>query len=454
MTLAPTRGPIRPLHLCLLLLAICLELAPGAPQGYLSDENPAPGSIEELESVLDNVSLRREPRQPGRLIPAALDRIQFTEDWLPEASLIVKSRSYYRYRDGGDGRILEAFATGGSLDFDSGWLFDTFKIGLVGYTSQKLIGDADRDGTGLLQPGQQGYTALGQAYLLARYRNATAHLFRQEIDIPYINRDDIRMTPKTFEAYFLSANDPLGIKGLEVGGGHVTRVKDRTSSRFVPMSHLAGVGEVDRGVTAVGARYDLSEDLWFGATNQYGWDLWNTFYGEMEFDMQVPRTDLTAQASFQFSDQRSVGDQLAGEFDTQLFGASLGFGLHGFLTSLSFTTTDEEATIRNPWGGHPGYNSVMISDFDRAGEDSYRLGLSYDLAKVGLDGLSAFANFVHGDVPAGGNDQDEWNVTVDYRPDDGLLKNFWLRVRGGQNRRDGEPTRDEFRVILNYSHTF
>ncbi len=425
-----------------------------SPQGYLADESPAPDSLEDLPSAFDEIDLLVRARARGRLIPGLFDRVPGAERWLEEATLTLHSRSYYRYRDEGDGQIREAFATGGSIDFHSGWLFDAIQLGLVGYTSQKLVGDLDRDGTGLLQDGQAGYTSLGQAYLKLRYRTATAHLFRQEINIPFINRDDSRMTPKTFEAYLIGAEDPFGIKGLKFGGGHVTKVKDRTSTRFVPLSHLADVPSVDRGVSAIGARYNLSEHAWLGATNQYGWDMWNTFYGQGEVGVPIPNTEFTAKAALQFVDQRSVGDDLAGEFDTQFFGASLGLGLRGFLTSVAFTKTADEATIRNPWGGHPGFNSVMISDFDRAGEESYRLGLSYDFSGMGVDGLSAFANLVHGDVPGGQEDQDEWNVTVDYKRERGPLKNFWLRVRGGQNRLDGGRRRDEFRVILNYSRSF
>ena len=127
--------------LCALLSAILLGVfttsSEASPQGYLSDEAPAPKSLDELETVLDDIGLKPDPHRPGWLIPGILDRIRITEEWLPESSLFVSSRSYYRYRDEGDGQIREAFATGGRIDFDSGWLFDTFKIGLVGYTSQK-----------------------------------------------------------------------------------------------------------------------------------------------------------------------------------------------------------------------------------------------------------------------------------------------------------------------------
>ncbi|MGI9240422.1 MAG: OprD family outer membrane porin [Verrucomicrobiales bacterium] len=435
------------------LLAVLGTASHGAPQGYLSDEEIAPSSIDQLTSVLDDIGLYRPDLAKSLLVPGVLGKFPATDDWLQDSSLMVRSRSYYRYRDEGNGNIREAFATGGSIEFESGWLHDTFRLGLTGFTSQKLHGDADRDGTGLLQLGQRGYTALGEAYLEVRHAGVTTHLFRQEINVPFINRHDSRMTPKTFEAYLLSTEDPLGISGLSVGGGHITKVKDRTSSRFVPLSHRAGVRNFDRGVSAIGARYRLSEKAMVGATNQYGWDLWNTFYAEAELTRPITGTSFTSKAGLQVIDQRSIGDKLAGDFETQLFGASLALGLRGFITSAAFTSTGDDSTVRNPWGGNPSYNSVMVSDFDRPGEDSYRLGFSYDFADLGLDGFSTFANFVHGEAP-GSPDQDEWNLTVDYRQTQGLLKDFWIRIRAGQNDREGGVTRDEFRVIFNYSRSF
>ena len=48
--------------------------------------------------------------------------------------------------------------------YRSGWLWDTFAMGAVGYTSQPLYAPSDKDGTTLLAPGQEGITVLGQAY--------------------------------------------------------------------------------------------------------------------------------------------------------------------------------------------------------------------------------------------------------------------------------------------------
>jgi hypothetical protein len=160
----------------------------------------------------------------------------------------------------------------------------------------------------------------------------------------------------------------------------------------------------------------------------------------------------------QFTDQRSVGDELHRGFDTQLYGAKMSFELKGFLATLGVTTTDDGSPILSPWGGDPTFNSVMIDDFSRSGEDSWRVGLAYDFDQIGLDGFSAYANYVQGNTPDSGPaatpDQNEWNLTVDYKPTPDFLKNLWLRVRIGENELEGERTREEFRIIVNYSVPF
>jgi hypothetical protein len=42
--------------------------------------------------------------------------------------------------------VAEALATGGWLDYKSGWLLDTFSMGAVGYLSEPLYAPSDRDG--------------------------------------------------------------------------------------------------------------------------------------------------------------------------------------------------------------------------------------------------------------------------------------------------------------------
>ena len=114
--------------------------------------------------------------------------------------------------------------------------------------------------------------------------------------------------------------------------------------------------------------------------------------------------------------------------------------------------------MRNPWGGSPAFNSVMISNFSRPGEDALRIGLSYPFESIGLKGVSASANYVRGDTPESGpaasSDQEEFNVNLDIRPENGVFKEFWLRFRYGRNDGLLGIENENFRVILNYSMKF
>jgi hypothetical protein len=98
----------------------------------------------------------------------------------------------------------------------------------------------------------------------------------------------------------------------------------------------------------------------------------------------------------------------------------------------------------------------MILDFDRADEDAWLVGLSYNFSQIGLDGLSAFVNYARGNgardddgvkVP----DQYELDMTIDYRFNNGLFAGLWLRARAAFIReRDGGESQNELRLILNY----
>jgi hypothetical protein len=111
----------------------------------------------------------------------------------------------------------EAWTLGGSLAYQSGWLAHIFRLRLEGFGSQKLYGPERRDGTLLLLPGQENYATLGRAYGEVHYAEYTATLFRQYIATPYVNQQDNRMTPNTFEAYRVTGK----YEGVQFTAGYV-----------------------------------------------------------------------------------------------------------------------------------------------------------------------------------------------------------------------------------------
>jgi outer membrane porin, OprD family len=424
------------------LVAVMLlahSLGRASPPEYLA------ATREPAESASEQVSPIDEPFLPLRGWRLA----QYsTEPFLRDSIFSLEPRFYYRHLEDRNGSH-EAFAGGGAMIFESGWWRQTIQLGIAGYTTQPLATGHDPGGTGLLRSDGDGFVVLGQAWAKLRLEPVTATLFRQEMELPFINGDDTRMIPNMFEAYRV---DIKPWDDFRFGFAYVTREKSKTSAEFRPMSEVAGVPGVDRGTSVAGFLLGATDTAYIGAVNELTWDLLNIAYVEAGKTWRFS-DGFELRGELQFVDQQSVGDELLGGFATQLYGVSLIGSYGSAVLSLAFTSTADGSKILRPFGGVPAFNSLMISDFDGAGENSWGVGLSYDFARIGLTGVKAFANYAHGELP-GNQHEDEIDATVDYRIDRGALRNFWLRLRYAHNAPSNQSATEDFRLILNYTLTF
>jgi hypothetical protein len=206
----------------------------------------------------------------------------------------------------------------------------------------------------------------------------------------------------------------------------------------------------------LGGKYHITEHSDIGAINYRAWDVMNIFYTEANTAWQQG-DDFAVRVSGQYTRQKSSGDELIGRFDTDVYGLKLGMSYHSAVLTVAHTATASDSHIRSPYGGYPGYASVIIQDFNRAGEDAWLLGLSWNAARLGLDGLTVFANYVTGDTPDSGSnaspDQQEFDLTADYYFSGGAADGLWLRTRAAFLNQQGQGATDQqdFRIILNYS---
>jgi hypothetical protein len=440
--------------LTVLVWLLAIESALAAE--YITDEQPAADSVtEQKEPMSKGIEKEIEVREvPPFFFPDFKRKIKSLPSFWRDTELSLNPRSYYFHRNNVDTNRNEAWALGGSLDYKSGWWKDRFQVRAVGYTSQKLCGPGDRDGTGLLKPGQESFSVLGQAYLTARIsEEIRLRLYRQTFNLPYVNRQDSRMVPNTFEGYSLIGNLR---KRTDFIVSHLTRMKTRNSSKFLYMSEAAGFDDTDDGLTLAGARYSFTEEINIGAITYYSWNFMNTAYAEAH-DVWKLTDEAAIRLSAQYTDQRSVGDELGGDFSTDVFGARLAMSYEGAILSFAFSSTDNDSRIRSPFGGYPGYLSLMEKDFNRAGEDAWLVGLSSDFRFGGIKGLSAFVKYARGNTRDSGSnaspDQAEIDMTVDYRFNNASVEGLWLRVRGAYVNQDGPGGQDirTIRAILNYS---
>ncbi len=436
-------------------------LAAGARPIYASEANvedkPAPESVEEATTALER-TFEEEPEKPP-LLPRLKNLLRDLPPFLRDTTLQLKPRSYYFLNKDLDNSHREAWALGGSLAYQSGWYRHTLAIGAELFTSQKLMGPESRDGTRLLRPVQQGYTVLGRSYAKLKYRDHLLRLYRDYLDLPYLNKRDSRMTPNTFEAYTVQGRFSRegGAPRFEYVAGYVARIKERDSRTFVPMGEAAGAS-AKRGLSMAGLRFKPTEHFSLGAINYNVRDVINIFYSEIDY-VWLPTEQLGLRFTGQFTDQRSDGDDLltGSSFDTQLVTGKLAASYAGAVLSVAFSTTDDGARIRSPYGSPPSPLSLMIENFDRAGEDAWGLGLSYHFKGIGLPGLSAFAKYSRGynarnpDTGLSLADREEVNLTIDYRLQRGRFRGFWIRLRGAYVNEIGtSDEQKQFRVIFNY----
>src|SRR5881396_268568 len=224
--------------------------------------------------------------------------------FLRDTDVKLHLRLFYFNREKPDDSENEALAFGGWVGYKSGWLLDTFAMGATLYGSAPLYAPTDKDGTLLLKPGQNGYYVPGEAWGALRYQDyALLKGYRQLVDQTYINPQDNRMTPNTFQGVTLGGK----VAWVQYLTGFLWQIKPRNSDEFISMSSAAGVKGEHEGVGLAGVRLTPLKDLRIDVSNQYGTNLFNTLFAEADYLLPL-NEDWKLRLGAQFTDQRAVGD--------------------------------------------------------------------------------------------------------------------------------------------------
>src|SRR5947208_5288372 len=413
-------------------------------------------------------------------------RLERRRQALKDTKFEFNFRTFYLDRSQFSGAESQAWAIGGWLGVKTGYFLDHIAFGATVYTSNPIYAPDDRDGTLLLAPGQNGYTILGEFYAELRIiKDLGITVGAKGYDTPFINRNDVRMTPNTFEAIVLQGRTKLGmsssddastptdggiglskdgkevavsapspaqdVASIKYGLGYFYAIKERNDSEFVSMAQDAGA-DVQHGVWSAGALYEKGK-FNIGAIEYYCDDVINIAYAES--NLEVPLADdWKLKFACQYVDQGSVGDNLlqGHSFSGHQFGLKLDVPVRNALFTAAFTHAWGTANLQNPWSGYPGYTSVQVQDFNRAGESAFLLRAGYDFPWV--DGLSAYALAVFGTDPdqAGQFRQNEFDFNLQWGPKKGVLEGLSLRLRYAVVQQFGGDVNNltDFRAICNY----
>jgi hypothetical protein len=411
-------------------------------------------------------------------------RLEERREAFKDTKFELNFRTYYFDRSDFSGAEKQAWAIGGWVGVKTGYFLDHIAFGATLYTSNPIYAPDDRDGTTLLAPGQNGYTILGEWYAEIRIiDNLTISVGAKGYDTPFINRNDTRMTPNTFEAVVLQGRVKLGessdaadtsqdgaglskdgkevaasapnpapdVATIKYGLGYFDKIKERNDSEFVSMAIDAGA-HVERGVWAAGALYEKGK-FNIGAIDYYSQDIINIAYAQTGFELPLA-DDWRLRFAGQYVDQASVGDnELQGHsFSGHQVGLKVELPIKKALFTAAFTHAWGNANLQNPWSGYPGYTSVQVQDFNRAGESAFLLRAGYDFPWV--EGLSAYGLAVFGTDPDSRTlyRQNEFDANLQYAPTKSVLKGLSVRLRYGVVQQFGGDVHNltDFRTIVNY----
>ena len=268
-------------------------------------------------------------------------------------------------------------AIGGKLHIETP-RFRGLSVGASFYTSHTL-GDDDNRGLVPLRGESSSYSILGEAYLNALYGNSMLKIGRQEIETPFIQRDDIGMIPNTFEAIVLLNKD---IKDTTITLAQVEKMAGVDAEVVDKFSPVNG----DKNIQTLGVTYEGLKNLVLS-----GW-YYNIEDGEidkityLEANYETSSNGMGYGLGLQYAKQGYSEGQTAKVMSATL---SSTFESMGLTLATAYTKTKDNASTSG-FGGGPFFSNSEYLTIDSAGKDGKALwyGCEWDANEVGLKGIS------------------------------------------------------------------
>ncbi|MCD6654374.1 MAG: OprD family porin [Sulfurovum sp.] len=419
------------------------------------------------------------------------------EEALSEGEFSGVFRTFYIDRTYNAGATINrnSLSVGGYFGYETApW--NGLSIGAKGYSTNKVdIHGSSTEATSydpsLFGDGLDSYTFLGELYMNYKRNNTTFKVGRQRLDTPMAGSDEARMLPNLFEAAVLSNTDlkdttlilahvtketvgtfgniyadGIGNLGIQSGYGYGLAVDGLgLSGEFEDMGEIAlGTGADTDGVTAAAAIYKGIPGLTLQAWDYYAHDILNALYLQADYGWDcLLNSAVKMNASAQYIYESEVGDELAGDVNSNYFGAKLGAAYNALSGFVAFSTTgSDDATVTNggiisPWGGMPAFTQGMVTrHMFFADTDAWKAAATYNLKDLGMP-LVATAYYTSYDIGADNTYQpgtaweaEESGLDFSYIPDSMKNVEFKLRANFTTDFAPGTDW-DEYRFIVNYN---
>ncbi|WP_395502946.1 OprD family porin [Ectopseudomonas mendocina] len=388
----------------------------------------------------------------------------FAEGFLEDSKASLELRNFYMnrdFREGSGQSKREEWGQGFILRYESGYTPGTIGVGFdaIGMLGIKLDSGRGRAGTGLLPVEEDGdvpddYSKAGGTLKL---RASKSELKAGTLmpKWPTLQANNGRLLPQTFEGMQLQVRE---LKGLELTGAQIQRTvqRDQTS---------------DEGLTLNNKNRRFSGSLEGGDFELLG--LSYRFLQNTDFTYQYARFEnIYRQQFLGISDRRQgdwgafnsdirlflsddEGNAQGGAIDNRAFSAMGTYKLNGHSLGVGYQVMSGDTAFPYVGGADPYLvNFVQVGDFAEKDERSWQLRYDYDLAKVGIPGLTFMTRYLRGsgaDVRgADSGGERELDIELQYVFQSGSFKGLGVRLRSATYRSDFARDANDARVIISY----
>lgn len=371
----------------------------------------------------------------------------------------------------------EAWAIGGKLYGLTGWWHETLQLGASYYLSAPLYAPEDKDGTGLLKPGQDTISVIGEAFARLKFDDVRITAGRQEIDmayppasdvrsnrkdVTYVGKKDSRMVPITYEAVLL---DGKVDKTLNYYIAWVDKVKPQNLSTFLSVGSAIGATKSDADMWYAGVQGSPAKDFWLQGWYYRSPDVLRIGWLDGDYVLRLAESSYLRLAG-QYADQRSDGVNLltGAPFSTS---NAQGYGEYGIgMWTLygAYSRTGSGADLRTPFSSGPIYTQQVTRTFVRAHERASQLGVGMDFS-AWVPGVTTYFDWTHGtdaiNATTGARLANETEYDVGalwtYRSKGSSFDGLRARIRYAwviDNTTRGDPRSTDLRVDVNLPISF
>ena len=353
---------------------------------------------------------------------------------------------------------------GGRLKYETD-RWNNLTLSIAAYVSEKLSfasGNGEKLNPDFFDTYGNSFVYLGEAYIDYSMDDVSVRIGRQMVDTPFMETDDVRFLPNSFEAAIVSYS---GIENTMVVAGYAQRWAGYDS----PTGHNDSLNEFKKfgenhdssGVYLVGITNESFENIglqgWLYKINQYS----DIFYTDATYTKTLGETstvELSAQYALFDEDKDTQGNETGINGHVYGAGINLNIGMITLGTAYNRTSNTNGKFITNGLGGGPYYTSMEEMTIDGL-EDAkaYQVSAEIDMTDVGIEGLK-FAT-LYGDFRGKNQNLDakvsEFDIVAAYTLDENICADMSYARVNDKNKNTSDTGTDggydRFLVRLNYS---